>query len=83
MKTFNIFLAIRPIFEEVEDQDRKYAGTITATDLDHAYSKGQNIDRYWNNKKPCRSVSVGDVIEDAVKNELFLVCNMGFRQLQS
>ena len=79
MKTFNIFLAVKPVFEEIEDQNRKFAGSVEAKDLDHAFSKSQNIERYWNRHKPCRSASVGDVIEH--NGVMHMVCNIGFKRI--
>lgn len=80
MKTYHIFHAINPQFEENVNQQRKYAGSVEADSLEQAYFKSQNWERHWNQQSPCRSTSVGDVIqdEDAVD---FLVAGVGFRAL--
>lgn len=79
MKTFHIFHAINPCFEEVEEQQRKYVGSVTADSFEQAYIKSQNFDRHWNQKKPCRSTSVGDAIE--LDSVVYMVTNTGFRLL--
>lgn len=79
MKTYHIFHAVHPSFEEVVDQHRKYVGSVIAESLDEAYTKSQNFDRYWNREKPCRSTSIGDVIqEDDVD---FMVAGIGFTMI--
>ena len=79
MKVFHIFLAIKPLFEEVENQQRVFAGVVEADDLEQAFAKSQNSVRYWNRSKPCRSVSVGDVIEE--NGNMHMVCNFGFKKI--
>lgn len=66
-------------FEEVEKQPREYAGFVIANSLDDAYMKSQNMEEPWNTFYPCRSTSVGDVIQDGDK--FFMVCGIGFREL--
>lgn len=76
MKTFFILHAVVPTFDEEPDQYRKCVGEVTATCLEEAYFKSQNLDRHWNKTKPCRSTSIGDVIQVDDKN--FLVAGSGF-----
>lgn len=66
-------------FEEVEDQPRKQVAEIDAENLEDAYKKSQNIDETWNPKNPCRSTSVGDVLE--IPEGFYMVCNTGFKLL--
>lgn len=78
-KMFHVFLTINPHFEEQENQPRKYAGTVIAENLEQAFVKAQNLERHWNPDKPCRSASIGDVIQENDKS--YLVCGIGFREL--
>jgi len=49
--------------------------------LDMVYNYSQNIEDHWNKNKPCRSTSVGDVIE--TENEsLYVVASYGFDKLE-
>lgn len=66
-------------FEEVEKQPREYAGFVQATSIQQAFELSQNADEPWNTFYPCRSTSVGDVIQDGDK--FFMVCGTGFREL--
>lgn len=66
-------------FQEVDRQARDYAGFVEASSLEEAFAKSQNLDEPWNPVFPCRSTSVGDVIQD--DNGLHMVCNIGFKQL--
>lgn len=75
-KHFYIFHAVQPTFTEEPKQQRKYAGTVVAENLQEAYAKSQNNDRHWNTKKPCRSTSVGDVIQEGDNN--FLITGTDF-----
>lgn len=61
--------------------DGKYelAGEVEAADLEDAFAKTQNIDAPWNKEKPCRSVSVGDVL--VVDNIVHAVGSFGFDDL--
>lgn len=79
MKTYHIFHAVNPCFEEVEDQQRKYVGSVEATCLEEAYFKTQNFDRYWNKYKPCRSTSIGDIIQQDDVD--FMVAGVGFTMI--
>lgn len=67
-------------FEEVEKQPREYAGFVMANSLDDAYMKSQNMEEPWNRTNPCRSTSVGDVIQD--EDKFFMVCGTGFKELK-
>ena len=48
--------------------------------LDQAYAFSQNLDRPWRAGKPCRSTSVGDILE--VENTLYIVAPMGFDEIK-
>lgn len=47
--------------------------------LEAVYCKTQNISAPWNREKPCRSTSVGDVLE--IGGEYFSVAPIGFTRL--
>lgn len=79
MKQYYIFHAVLPSFDEEVEQERKYVGSVCAESLEQAYQKSQNLDRHWNKYAPCRSTSVGDVIqEDDVD---YLVAGIGFKAI--
>lgn len=82
MKQFHIFHSNSPdIFTETEIQSRTYAGFVEADDLEGAYIKSQNFDALsWNEVNPCRSTSVGDVIQDN-DDKIYMVCGIGFKEL--
>ncbi len=77
-------------FEEIEHQPRKYVGSIYAESIERAFQRSQN-DRHtngeeeqlnndiWNPTNPCRSTSVGDVIQD--EDKFFMVCGTGFKEI--
>ena len=66
-------------FQEVENQPRIYAGFVEANSLEKAFIQSQNDENVWNTANPCRSTSVGDVIES--DEGFYMVCGMGFRLL--
>ncbi len=66
-------------FQEIEKQPREYAGFVEADSLEEAYMKSQNSSETWNPTNPCRSTSVGDVIQG--DNGFHMVCGIGFKQL--
>lgn len=82
MKVYNIYHAIPgpDQFSETEDQQRLYAGHVVANSLQMAYELSQNMEAPWNYHNPCRSTSVGDVIE--YDGQFHMVCNWGFRKLE-
>lgn len=47
--------------------------------LEVVYMKSQNIDSHWNEDKPCRSTSVGDICD--IEGELYIVASFGFEKL--
>lgn len=65
--------------ENVFDFD--IAGTVDAENLDDAYTKTQNLENLWNPGKPCRSVSVGDVLMERGGNA-YRVQAFGFSKIQ-
>lgn len=82
MKTFIIHHTTGDAkFSEVANQERVVVGVLQAEDLDDAYTKSQNLINDWNPINPCRSTSVGDVIQD--DKEFYLVCGMGFKQIHN
>lgn len=77
---FNIYHAVGPEkFTETEDQIRIYVGHVMTDSLEDAFRLSQNLETSWNPESPCRSTSVGDVIE--YNNKFFMVCGNGFREL--
>ena len=66
-------------YSEEETQNRQYVGSIDAESLEDAFKKTQNLNGIWNESKPCRSTSIGDVIEN--KEGFYLVLSMGFKLL--
>lgn len=80
MKVFTIYHAVGPEkFIETEDQIRLYAGEVKANSFEMAYRLSQNMEWPWNVNNPCRSTSIGDIIQ--CDNEFQMVCSMGFKQL--
>lgn len=76
MKKFNIYHAINPTFEAIEDQPRRMAGSVWAESLEKAFKASQNFENHWNTAEPCRSTSVGDVIE--AEEGFYMVCGAGY-----
>jgi hypothetical protein len=64
---------------ETEKQPRAYAGYVKASSLEDAFIKSQNIDEPWNPYNPCRSTSVGDIIQD--DDNFHIVMKEGFKVL--
>lgn len=81
MKTYHIFHAVMPQFEEHAEQERKYVGSVLAESLEHAFVRSQNHERHWNQQSPCRSTSVGDVIQSEDNDIDYLVAGVGFKAL--
>lgn len=80
MNVYNIYHAAgQDKFQEIENQIRIYAGHVEANSLEMAYAKSQNIDIPWNHYSPCRSTSIGDIIE--INGEYHMVCSFGFKLL--
>jgi hypothetical protein len=80
MATYKIYHATsESMFTQKQDQPRKLVGEIEASNLDDAYFKTQNWETPWNMATPCRSTSVGDVIES--DEGFYMVCGMGFKLL--
>ena len=81
MKRFSIYLATGPkAFTETVCQPREFVGTIEAETVGVAYHKTQNLTETWNKEKPCRSVSIGDVIVDENYNKI-MVIGVGFKDI--
>lgn len=76
MAQYHIYQANNPTFDQTIKQFRQYAGVVEADTLNEAYALSQNVDEPWNKYKPCRSTSVGDVIQ--APDGFHLVCNVGF-----
>ena len=90
MKQYHIFHCISPLrFTETEIQPRQYVGFVEANSIEESFQKSQNGGTYnstnvsealpWNPVSPCRSTSVGDVIQD--HDKFFMVCGIGFKEL--
>lgn len=74
---YNIYHAIGPEkFTESQDQIRIYVGHVEANSLNQAYALTQNLEWPWNINSPCRSTSVGDVIE--CDGKFYMVAGIGF-----
>jgi hypothetical protein len=81
MKQYHIFhTIIQSRFPERKIQARKYVGFVNADSLEEAFVESQNTEEHWNPTNPCRSTSIGDIIQD--DNEFYLVCSMGFELLE-
>jgi len=79
MGQYHIFHAVNPTFTEDKVQQRKYVGFVEAESEEMAYQKSQNFEELWNPTNPCRSTSVGDVIQG--NDGFYLVKNFGFELL--
>ena len=79
MKQFHIHHSKSLLPLEIDIQPREYAGFVEAESLDEAYSKSQNFSGPWNPTNPCRSTSVGDIIQD--DDKFYMVCGIGFKLL--
>jgi len=80
LKQFHIYHSIgKDKFQEVEKQPREYVGFTQAISLENAFANSQNIDQAWNPSNPCRSTSVGDVIQ--AEDGFYMVLGMGFKLL--
>ncbi len=80
MKQYHIFHATSPLrFTETEIQPREYAGFVYANSIEHAFILSQNNENVWNTANPCRSTSVGDVIQE--NDKFFMVCGQSFKEL--
>jgi hypothetical protein len=81
-KLFTIHHATGLYYTEDKIQPRVVVGFIMASSIQDAYIKSQNSyygDGMWNEANPCRSTSVGDMIQEG--NEFHLVAGMGFKML--
>lgn len=78
---YHIHLAVGPrMFTETDSQPRDYAGFVEANSLEDAFAKSQNTGlEHWNPYQPCRSSSVGDVIQD--ETGFYMILGTGFRHL--
>jgi len=82
MEKFNIYHSTGiNKFKEVENQPRIYVGFVKADSVEEVFMLSQNEGDgdVWNAVNPCRSTSVGDVIES--DEGFYMVCGMGFRLL--
>ena len=66
-------------FKEIAMQKRKLVGSVEAASLEEAFRLSQNGEKPWNEQKPCRSTSVGDMIHGS--DGYYLVKNVGFELL--
>lgn len=81
MSQYHIHLATDPkkMFQEIDRQPREYAGFVEANSLDEAFKNSQNLDESWNKQSPCRSTSVGDVIQNDVG--FYMILGQGFKKI--
>lgn len=79
MPQFHIYHAVNPTFTSEFEQTREYAGFVEAESLEEAYQASQNLTDQWNPTNPCRSTSIGDVIQD--DEDFYVVAEIGFIQL--
>lgn len=81
MEQFHIYHATQPglMFTETIEQPRKYAGFVQANSLEEAFKLSQNLEGEWNPVNPCRSTSIGDVIQ--ADNGFYMVKGIGFELL--
>lgn len=65
------------------DGDYTKAGEIECGNIDVAWALSQNTEDAWNKEAPCRSTSVGDIIEfdDVHGTNLYIVAPCGFDEL--
>lgn len=63
-----------------EIQPREYVGFVHSGSLEGAFKASQNWDKPWNESQPCRSTSVGDIIQDGA--DFYMVDNFGFKKLE-
>ena len=64
----------------IVDQPRKHVGFVNAKNLESAFEKTQNLTKDWNEANPCRSVSIGDVLQDPA-GRAHMVMPTGFKQI--
>ncbi len=80
MRQFHIFHATgKDRFTEKMNQPREYTGYVDAESLEEAFRLSQNVEEHWNKVNPCRSTSVGDVIQD--DGTFYMVAGTGFTEL--
>jgi hypothetical protein len=79
MKNAKIYHVTDPEFVSLARQPRELVATIEASDLEDAYVKTQNLKEYWNKENPCRSTSIGDVIE--IDDKYYMVKSIGFEDI--
>jgi hypothetical protein len=79
MAQYHIYQSNNPTFDETVKQYRVYVGFVEADTLNEAYALSQNSDKPWNEAHPCRSTSVGDIIQGP--DGFHLVLGMGFKKL--
>jgi hypothetical protein len=80
MRQYHIYHCTTELaFTEKQTQPRTYAGYVDADSLETAYQKSQNLTEPWNTVFPCRSTSVGDVIQG--EDGFYMVSGVGFTKL--
>jgi hypothetical protein len=80
MRIFRIYHAVDPTFISALNQERELVGTVTAATIEGAYTASQNLTSNWNPLNPCRSTSIGDMIQDE-DDVCYVVSGIGFIEL--
>jgi hypothetical protein len=58
----------------------KFYGSDPLDILEKVYESTQNLDKPWNSQKPCRSLSVGDIV--ILDNVSYIVASCGFDKME-
>lgn len=69
------------IYHKTSETNFDMVGEVEATTLQEAFQLSNNIFDNWNKEKPCRSTSIGDVIE--VEGVSYEVQPIGFTMLEA
>lgn len=78
---YSIFHAKNPSPLGEVPKEIDYVGTVIAKSPEEAFKKSQNFEKPWNPNNPCRSTSVGDIIETP-DGRILLVKGVGFDELE-
>lgn len=76
---YHIHQSNPPHFTEDVHQYRDYVGFVEANSVEEAFRLSQNGEKSWNATNPCRSTSVGDIIQ--APDGFYMVKGIGFQKL--